>query len=208
MSNGRVHVYVDGFNLYYGLKESKKKQLYWLNIRSFMESFLSKRGFVSLGIDYFTATPLVNVGKIERHTVYCHALKTAQINIVYGQYKAKEIICRNCGAHIKSYEEKETDVNIALRLVSDAADKKFDTAILFSGDSDLAPAVDLAIKLGGRVIILFPLNRNRSMRLKKTAAICRDTYENLYKKNQFPDRIQLPDLVWIERPARWNSGKF
>jgi uncharacterized LabA/DUF88 family protein len=204
MNNGRVHVYVDGFNLYYGLKDTQKKQLYWLDIRAFIESFLAKEGFYSLDIDYFTAKPLVNIGKIERHAIYCQALKSTGINVVYGQYKAKEIICRNCGAHIKSYEEKETDVNIALRLVSDAADKKFDTAILFSGDSDLAPAVDLAIKLGGKVLIFFPLNRNRSKRLKNTAATCLSFYENRYKRNQFPNRIQLSDHEWIERPARWN----
>lgn len=40
-----------------------------------------------------------------------------------------------------SYEEKMTDVNIAVELLGDAQDDAFDTAIIISGDSDLTPPV-------------------------------------------------------------------
>jgi uncharacterized LabA/DUF88 family protein len=35
------------------------------------------------------------------------------------------------------YEEKETDVNIAIAMIKDAAQDVYDTAILVSGDTDL-----------------------------------------------------------------------
>lgn len=203
MSNGRVHVYVDGFNLYYGLKSTGSRSLYWLDVRTFMGNFLAKRGYNSLTINYYTAVPLENTGKIDRHETYCKALASTGVNVVYGRYQGKSITCRNCGGVIKSYEEKETDVNIALGLVKSAASKSADTVILFSGDSDFAPAVDAAIAFGVKVLVLFPLNRNQSNRLKRTGAICMSTFENLYKRSQFLDRVYLSGDTYVDRPTRW-----
>jgi uncharacterized LabA/DUF88 family protein len=39
------------------------------------------------------------------------------------------------------YEEKETDVSLAVSLLEDAAMDRYDVALLFSADSDLCPAV-------------------------------------------------------------------
>ena len=41
------------------------------------------------------------------------------------------------------YEEKETDVNIAIAMIKDAAQDVYDTAILVSGDTDLSTFVVL-----------------------------------------------------------------
>jgi hypothetical protein len=61
-----------------------------------------------------------------------------------GKFKEKPRRCAKCGTTWVAHEEKETDVHIAITLVSDALTNKFERAIVISADSDLAPAVRLA----------------------------------------------------------------
>ena len=42
----------------------------------------------------------------------------------------------------KTNEEKKADVNVAVRLLQDADDDLFDTALVVSGDGDLVPPIE------------------------------------------------------------------
>jgi len=42
----------------------------------------------------------------------------------------------------QTYEEKRTDVNIAIKILEDAFLKKYDRAIIMSGDSDIVPSIE------------------------------------------------------------------
>ena len=68
----------------------------------------------------------------------------------------KEITCFKCGNVIHTYEEKETDVRIATQIVADAYQKNCDAAIVVSADSDMIPAIELAIQARQKVFIYFP----------------------------------------------------
>jgi hypothetical protein len=70
--------------------------------------------------------------------------------------------CRRCGSAWTSYEEKETDVNIAVALVADAAAAAFEIALIVSADSDLCPAIRTARSLNPsrRMIAAFPPRRS------------------------------------------------
>jgi hypothetical protein len=50
----RVITYIDGFNLYYGLKEKGWKRYYWLDIRKLSESLLKPWQELN-EVKYFTA---------------------------------------------------------------------------------------------------------------------------------------------------------
>jgi len=136
-SNERVIVYVDGFNLYFGLKDRGWRHLYWLNIRKFGEN-LVKPCQSLVGVKYFTSRITTQNEKRRRQAVFLEALEaTDGIEVFFGKYNANEVICRNC-SHIRiQYQEKMTDVNIATQMMVDAFQNKFDAAILVSGDSDL-----------------------------------------------------------------------
>ena len=58
-----------------------------------------------------------------------------------GRYQQKQMTCRSCGSSWRSYEEKETDVNMAVSLVLDAALDQHDLSLILSADSDLCPAI-------------------------------------------------------------------
>ena len=74
--------------------------------------------------------------------MYLEALATLpDLHIHYGYHVTRERRCSNCGVLRQTYEEKMTDVNIAVELLGDAQDDAFDTAIVMSGDGDLASPV-------------------------------------------------------------------
>jgi hypothetical protein len=58
-----------------------------------------------------------------RQDTYLQALavRSTRLDIVEGRFQLKRIQCRTCGASRVGYEEKETDVSIAVSLVEDAA---------------------------------------------------------------------------------------
>jgi uncharacterized LabA/DUF88 family protein len=61
-----------------------------------------------------------------------------------GRFQERTIVCRSCGQSRTTFDEKETDVNIASALLRDAMTNRFDAALLISADADLAPAIATA----------------------------------------------------------------
>ena len=148
----RVTFYIDGFNFYFGLKRTKKTtpqwgRYYWIDMVSFCESFLGE-GQELEKVVYFTASPLSSQ-KSSRQSAFLNANKLLngdKFEVVRGKYLEKQIICPNCKYNISRPEEKKTDVNISVRMISDCVLDKTDTLILVSADTDLIPPVDFIIK--------------------------------------------------------------
>ena len=64
------------------------------------------------------------------------------LSLHYGSYITKNQRCPNCGAITRTFEEKMTDVNIAVEMLCDAQDNAFDTAIVISADGDLTGPIN------------------------------------------------------------------
>jgi hypothetical protein len=92
-------------------------------------------------VHYFTSrirSTKNNLPDIQRQTTYLEELACQSgLDIHWGHFLEKPRQCRACGAQWLSYEEKMTDVNMAVQMLTDAYKDLFDTAILISGDSDL-----------------------------------------------------------------------
>ena len=140
MLKNRVIVYIDGFNLYFGMVDAGIENSKWLNIKSLIDSYITHNQEL-VEIKYFTSRITNHPSKQKRQITYLEALETTSVNIIYGLYKAKEIACNNCGHNWSVSNEKMTDVNIATHLLIDAFNDRYDTAILISGDSDLVPPI-------------------------------------------------------------------
>jgi uncharacterized LabA/DUF88 family protein len=159
-----VALYVDGFNLYFGLRSKKWRKYYWLDLVA-LGNRLLKPGQTLVAAHYFTSrirTDGNNAADVARQSDYLDALAArGALRIHFGHYLEKERHCNSCGARWKSYEEKMTDVNIAVQLLTDAIDGVYDTAIVVSGDSDLTPPVVEILRRfpTKRVIIALPPNR-------------------------------------------------
>ena len=121
-----------------------------------------------------------------------------------GEQIAK-VQCKQCGATWPDYEEKMTDVNIAVQLLADAFEDRFDTAIIVSGDSDLTTPIQQVRQRfpNKRLIVAFPPNRH-SEQLKKVAHGHLTVGEDKLKRSQLPDPVITASGYPLQRPAYWN----
>ena len=117
-----------------------------------------------VAVRYFTALVRDDPQALARQRTYLDALTAHRggVEVVLGRYQSKTISCRQCGSTWPSYEEKETDVNIAVSIVADAAAAASDLALIISADSDLGPAIRTARSLnpGRGMIAAFPPRRS------------------------------------------------
>ncbi|MCL4472193.1 MAG: NYN domain-containing protein [Gammaproteobacteria bacterium] len=203
----RVMVYVDGFNLYFGLRSKGWRKHYWLNLHALATALL-KPGQTLQGVHYFTSRIRANgrnLPDMQRQTTYLEALGTLPaLQTHFGHYLEKPKQCRQCGAQWMDYEEKMTDVNIAVQILSDAFDDRFDTALLISGDSDLTTPVNkLRTQFPAkRLIVAFPPGR-QSFELKKAANATFTIGEANLRQSQLPAQVQRADGFMLQRPAHW-----
>ena len=162
----RVVVYVDGFNLFYGLRSKGWRRFYWLDLLQLGENML-RPGQRLQRVRYFTARILEDPsdpGKVQRQSAYLDAISNLpNVSVHYGYYLRHRAYCRACGNSWPTYEEKMTDINIAMELLGDAQADEFDTALVVSGDSDLAGPIEnvLTRHSAMRVVVAFPPDRNR-----------------------------------------------
>ena len=100
--------------------------------------------------------------KARRQARYIEALQTREhIEIDYGHFLSKTVSCYTCGRRCVQNEEKKTDVNTAVRMLEDAYDDRFDTAVVISGDSDLTAPIQAVQRRfhRKRVLVAFPPKR-------------------------------------------------
>ncbi len=88
----RIIVYIDGFNLYFGMLDANLDDCKWLNIKSLVGSLL-KPGQEVKDIKYFTSRVTNNPDKQKRQATYIEALEAVGIHVVYGRYQAHNVEC-------------------------------------------------------------------------------------------------------------------
>lgn len=200
----RVLGFVDGFNLYFGLREAGYRSLLWLDVSRLVAN-LCRQHQTCVGTRYFTARISGPGPKHERQKSLLEAYETLpDCRIHFGQYLTSVKTCSSCGASWNVPSEKMTDVNIAVELLSAAFLNEFDTAMVISGDSDLAPAVEKTRQLfGKRVVVAFPPARY-SFRLSTLASAYFHISRATLAKSQLPESITKPDGYTLRRPASWS----
>jgi uncharacterized LabA/DUF88 family protein len=201
----RVVAYIDGFNLYFGLKADHGRKYLWLNVQALVESLLLPDQELR-GITYFTARLRDDPDGVRRQTVYLDALAShcAKVSRVEGRFQEKHRSCVNCGARWIGYEEKETDVNISAALIEDAVRNSYDTALLISGDTDLRPAIASVRRLQPRkqIFVAFP-PRRYSARLAQVVDAYTHIGRDKVRNSQLPPEIVTKGGVTLRRPEYW-----
>lgn len=167
----RLAVYIDGFNFYHAVDDLDRAHLKWVDLFQLAE-LVAQPGEQVVAVRYFSAFADWLPGPYQRHRQYVAALRFRGVDCVMAHFKCKQMKCFKCNATWTSREEKETDVHLALRLLSDAEDDAFDRAILISGDSDLVPVVNMVKSRhpGKRITIAAPPGRHGAGRHLQHAA--------------------------------------
>lgn len=202
----RVIAYIDGFNLYFGMKSANLKRLFWLDLSALARALLKPEQQLE-AVNYFTARIRDNGRNIDdqkRQNTYIEALQIQGVRCQFGHFLDKPRACRGCKATWTDYEEKMTDVNIAVQLLSDAMDERFDTAIIISGDSDLVTPIRWVRQRypGKRLIVAFPPMRH-SADLKRAANGFLAIGEDKLRASQLSDSITKPGGHVLQRPGTW-----
>jgi uncharacterized LabA/DUF88 family protein len=200
----RVIAYIGGFNLYFGLRAKQWYKYYWLNIQE-MAKCLLRSNQILVETKYFTTRVSRPPDKVKRQTTYLEALGTlTDFHIYYGHYLDQTMTCRKCGHSYQTYHEKMTDVNIAVQMLTDAFQDRFDVALLVSADGDLAGIIETVQTLATskRVVSVFAPAR-RSAKLEQVASAHIRIYRSTLARCQFPDRITKPGGFVLERPRSW-----
>ena len=144
----KVTFYIDGQNFFHALDSCIRKynldikpQVNWLTLA---KTFLRQQdNEVLTAINYFSAFYTPNIEIYRQQQRYVSQLQQVGVNVILGKYKVKKKYCPVCKKTHTGYEEKETDINIALRFFADAVDNNFDRAVLVSADTDLVPLIKL-----------------------------------------------------------------
>lgn len=200
----RVSVFIDGFNLYYGLRDKHGRKYLWLDLAGVSRRLL-RPGQTLVGVHYFTAAVRNDPASQRNQRIYLDALRaTGGVDITLGRYQEKRVNCHGCGNSWRTYEEKETDVNIAVALVAGGVRDEFDTAILLSADSDLCPGVRTlkGLRPDKRVVAVFPPKR-RSDDLRRAVDASFTLGDAILRQSLLPEVVTGQSGASYRRPQRW-----
>lgn len=154
----RVVAYIDGFNFYHSIAHNLPQKYKWMDYKAVVSKFLAENEEVT-DIFLFTALPKWDTLKIQRHNTFMSVMVANWIRIINGNYTS---VIKNFSASkhpvidpvnaivspqrfkYSTFEEKQTDVNIALYILEWAMMDYYDKALIFSGDSDIAPSIHMA----------------------------------------------------------------
>lgn len=200
----RTVFFIDGFNLYHSLDSNPSYYKYkWLNLDKLAHCFVTSRHKVEK-VFYFTTYATWDQVKLTKHQIYVKALQFVGVEVVFGAFRYVDKTCRICHKQYKTFEEKQTDVNIAIKLFQTAVQDLWDTAIIVSGDSDLIPAIQ-AVKStfpAKRIGLVIPIGR-RAEELKQKVDFHMKLKEKHLSTSQFADEITIDGGIKLTRPATW-----
>lgn len=203
-------VYIDGFNLYYGaLKDTPYR---WLNLDALCRRVLPRDDIAC--IRYFTALVAERPGdpqQPQRQLTYLRALETfPNIEIHYGHFLAHKVrmpvtkprLLGTKTVEVIKTEEKGSDVNLASYLLLDAFQRKCDTAIVISNDSDLKTPIEIAEReLGVKVGIVNPHPSARRSRALG-ATFFKQLRKSALAKSQLPNTVEDAKGE-VRKPKTW-----
>ena len=166
-------VFVDGPGLYHAALKDRLGR--WLDLQQWATSLLP--GLAVTRVRYFTAwanPPFPN--KVDRQRVYLRALATSPtVEVHMGRGIIEDRTVQTVGINPKPVRvhvprQKGVDVALATALVTDAALRDCDTAVVVTADSDLRPALHaVRQQFGIRLGIVNPLPGGRGMALREDA---------------------------------------
>jgi uncharacterized LabA/DUF88 family protein len=132
----KAALYVDGFNLYHAIDDLGQSHLKWLNLWALGLALINKREEELSSVKWCTAHYKDEPGKRARHLAYRQALEAKGVEALLGHFVDEQHTCKHCQRDYWRMSEKQGDVNVAIHLIGDAFQDKFDHYFLVSADSD------------------------------------------------------------------------
>ncbi|TCM46039.1 NYN domain-containing protein [Kribbella sp. VKM Ac-2568] len=212
---GTVAAYIDGFNLYYGMKSKYERKYLWLDLIKLVRHLRPEDDVVR--VRYFTTIVRGEPAASANQINYVDALRAYSgdlLDVQIGWFKKRTLSpCKLCGAHWhctcprrpRTFEEKETDVALAVAMVEDAAAGLADLTLLISADSDFAPAVAAIKRIRPEHPVILAMPSGSLQPHKRFSDVgFFSINETALRQSQLPERIYDPLNSKVrERPDKW-----
>lgn len=221
----KIAVYIDWFNMFHHMKKVFGKKYYWLDYSSLSKKFCGHNEKI-IKVAFFTAYFRRDKFWQARHKDYVKALNIMGAETILGKYQEVSKVFSNRGHNIgnfiskpflrwlpekiqkkflpqrleyKNFEEKRTDVNIAVNILQDWLLDKYDKCFIISWDSDISPSIESVKKLKKDkqfILLLPPWAKAHTM-----DRVCDTTIE--ITEDHLRNSL-LPNIVkHIHRPKWW-----
>ena len=209
----RAAFYFDGFNLYHALKNLIDPHLRWLNLRDLANTIINHSEAEVVRIVWCSAEYRKDPDKIMRHRAYVKALRAVGCTPILGHF-VKEF--PKCAAHCKQIYEKETekagDVNVAIYLIADGLQDKYDDCYLVSADSDQIGTVDMCQQVPllrkKRLTVVAPPGTQHSKHLLDRDVLKKTITRDAVERSLFEKTVLFPDgSLAVERPSRYDPPR-
>ncbi len=215
----RCVMYVDGYNFYYGIKHHPAETpsyLGWCDFRLLAERYMVPPGGELLSVKYFTAPVGVygaqggEAGSEEkRQAIWLRAARTIPgLEVLEGFHTGDR--GRSANARALGRKEKETDVNIAVSMVVDAAQAGVDRVLLVTADRDQFPAVRAVAGTFGRKVDVWLSPNHVASQWQFLEALDRVTVKRITRRMLEDSRLQelLEDASGVfEAPKMWRAPR-
>jgi uncharacterized LabA/DUF88 family protein len=205
----KTNVYIDGFNLYYGLLRRRSGK--WLDLEALCDRVLPEDEVHR--IRYFTAKITARSGETgppKRQDIYLRALRSLpRVSVHLGQFleskhTAKVVTPPPKFIEVAKTEEKGSDVNLASWMLLDAFNSDAERFVVLSNDSDLlTPLSMVKDELGYDIGILNPHERYSRRLASCGPGLRRNVRRSDVNHCQFPQRVELGNGRAVTRPREW-----
>jgi hypothetical protein len=204
----RVATYIDGFNLYNGLKEKHGRRYLWLDLQGLAASLLLPDQKL-VAVSYFSAR-MRQEASSHRQAAYLDALKATSplVRVVEGRFQEKHLECRACGRR-----------RVPTGLVRGEGDRRQHRGRPGRGRG-VRPVRHSHDHLGGqrplpgrsggapdracqRVIAAFPPRRVSGERRRTTHGAF-TIPDSKIRRNRLPDDVMGEDGIVLSRPPYWS----
>lgn len=226
----RTNVYIDGFNLYYGLLRHSPYK--WLDLEAFCDRLLPRNEVQRIVYCTAKVEPRPHdPGQPARQLTYLRALATlTRVEVVLGNFLSsvvrqplvdadpitgkplrdasnQPVLKVDAAGNVVSgwvlkTEEKGSDVNLAAHLLRDAYRASGECAVVISNDSDLLTPIRLVKDDCGIVVGLVPPRPKGSVELKRLADFKIQPRAHVLAGSQFP-AIFHDQNGTIHKPVDW-----
>ncbi|MGK7654441.1 NYN domain-containing protein [Roseovarius sp. B08] len=197
--------YIDGFNLYHGIKDLGKDHLKWINYWKLAQLLIPQVSEELVKVVYCTAYYPDDEAKKERHRRFLNVQERCGVTVKKGHYAHERRDCGHCGGHWWHPTEKQGDINVAINMIRDAGLGTFEHGYLLTSDSDQAATAKMIreelpdIKL----TTVRPPSKNFSKHIMEFAHNKMSIKEGHLERCVLPARI--PTRVGaVQRPAEYD----
>lgn len=194
--------YVDGFNLYHAINDLRQPYLKWLNLRRLAERVARGHAHEITRVVFCSAFFPGDFDKRKRHEAYNAALQAVGVDVLLGHATKEPADCRTCGARWEQPREKETDINLALSVFSDAIAGLVDVVFIVTADTDQAGTMRFLRRSCPelRIVAVTPPGREKSKHLRDLSHANIVLTPDLIDASLFPAMFHSPSGRLIVRP--------